>query len=217
MEFPRSSGHGIVSWVKLRLRLAEREAVAPPRTRPVRSSRAVTVYSCGCRRTRCSRRLRVLHLVPLRPRAPIDQLLLGRREERFGDGVVVGRADLAHRSGDAVGPGKLVEGQAHVSRALVGAVNMPRFRSSPADCHFESIGDQLGSHVIGHRPADDSARIEVLDGGLDPALPAPEVGDVGNPFRVRFSCGQVPEDQVVSDPDPGHPKRALAAPLLDQP
>jgi hypothetical protein len=38
--------------------------------------------------------------------------------------------------------------------------------------HLERVDDELGAHVVGHRPADDPSREGVLDGGeVDPALP----------------------------------------------
>src|SRR3954463_1605534 len=45
------------------------------------------------------------------PAAAVDELLLQRREEALGDGVVVAVAAAAHRLGDAGGAGLLGEGQ----------------------------------------------------------------------------------------------------------
>src|SRR5215217_1020611 len=45
----------------------------------------------------------------LGPRAPVDELLLERREEAFGDAVVVAVAAAAHRLGDPGGAGLLTE------------------------------------------------------------------------------------------------------------
>jgi hypothetical protein len=47
-----------------------------------------------------------------RPRAAVDELLLERREEALGDGVVEAVSLAAHRLGDAGGAGLLTERQA---------------------------------------------------------------------------------------------------------
>ena len=55
-----------------------------------------------------------LQLEPGRPAAAVDELLLERREERFGDGVVVRVAAGAHRDRDPRVAGGPPERQAHV-------------------------------------------------------------------------------------------------------
>ena len=100
----------------------------------------------------------------------MDELFLERREEALGDGVVVGAAFGAHRDGDAGVAGLLAEAQSDVLRALVGMMNEPGRRPAAMKRHLERVDDELGAHVVGHRPADDPAAVGVLDGGeIQPA------------------------------------------------
>ena len=78
--------------------------------------------------------------------------------------------------------------------------------------HLERVDDELGAHVIGHRPADDPARVGVLDGGeVDPALPGAQVGDVGHPQHVGLGRAEVALDEVVGDADAADADRRAAA------
>jgi hypothetical protein len=80
------------------------------------------------------------------------------------------------------------------------------------------VDDELGAHVMVHRPAHDPAAVDVLDGDeVQPPLPGPEVGDVGNPEHVRRLGPELPRDEVIRDPDAGNPDRRLALPAADQP
>jgi hypothetical protein len=66
-----------------------------------------------------------------------------------------------------------------------------RRRAAVRERYLERVDDQLGAHVVGHRPAGDPPRVEVLDGGqVQPALPGPEVGDVGDPDAIRAVGGE---------------------------
>src|SRR5206468_6025216 len=49
------------------------------------------------------------------------------------------------------------------------------------------------------------------------SLPAAQVGDVGDPAAVRCAGGEVAIEQIVGDPDAGHPDRRRTPPLGDQP
>ena len=60
-----------------------------------------------------------LELEPVGPGAPVDELLLEGREERLGDGVVVGVAVGAHRDRDPGLARGAAERQRDVLRALV--------------------------------------------------------------------------------------------------
>jgi hypothetical protein len=118
------------------------------------------------------------------PGAAVDELCFEGREEALGDGVVEAVALGAHRLRDPGGPGLLAEGQRHELAALIGVPDQPGCRPALGERHLQSIGDELGAHVIGHRPAHDPARVEVLDADS-------EVGDVGDPAAVRGAGGEV--------------------------
>jgi hypothetical protein len=83
-------------------------------------------------------------------------------------------------------------------------VNQARRGSAALNGHLERVDDELCAHVFGHRPADDRAAVGVLDGGeIDPALPRPQVGHVGDPQPVRHRRPEAPLDEIVGDADTG--------------
>jgi hypothetical protein len=151
-------------------------------------------------------------LAPGWPRAAVNQFLLACGEEALGDGVVVGAAIGAHRDGDASVAGLLAEAEADILTALDGM--MPEAATGPAAVqrHLERVDDELGAHMLGHRPADDPARKGVLNGGeVDPAFPAAQVGDVGDPQHVGRGATKAPFDQVVGDANAWEADRCPAA------
>ena len=113
-------------------------------------------------------------------------------------GVVPGVADRAHREVD---PGLLGVGavdQARVLRAVIrvrdhaGGVG-----AAGGDGHPERVEDELGLEVVAHRPADDPAAEDVLDGGEEEeALPGLDVLEVADPEPVRLRAGEVAVDEV---------------------
>ncbi len=120
------------------------------------------------------------------PGAAVDELLLDRREEALGDGVVVAVAAASHRLRDPGGAGLLAEGQRDELAALVGVPDQPARGAAVREGHLRRVDDELCAHVVGHGPPDDPARVEVLDGDeIQPALLGPEVGDVGHPAIIR--------------------------------
>src|SRR3954463_13950227 len=79
-------------------------------------------------------------------------------------------------------------------------VDQPRRRLPPLQGHPQGVARQLGPEVVGHRPADDLTRGHVLDRGqVQPALAGRDVGDVGQPDRVRSLGGEPPVEQVGRD------------------
>src|SRR4051794_26779569 len=82
----------------------------------------------------------------------------------------------------------------------VAMVDQPRRRLPPLQAHPQGVARQLGPEVVGHRPADDLARGHVLDRGqVQPALAGRDVGEVGQPDRVRSLGGELPVEQVGRD------------------
>jgi hypothetical protein len=66
--------------------------------------------------------------------------------------------------------------------------------------------------VIGHRPADDAAAEEVLDGDqVQPALPGSEIRDVGDPEPIARRREERAIDEVPANANARHPDRRLAA------
>jgi len=65
------------------------------------------------------------------------------------------------------------------------------------DGHPERVEHQLGLEVVAHRPADDPAAEDVLDGGEEEkALPGLDVLQVANPEPIRLGAGEVTVDEV---------------------
>ena len=88
-----------------------------------------------------------------RPRPGVDQLLLVRREERFGYGIIVTDTGPSEGPPDIVLGAVLVE---HGGRILAAAVGMEYHtgrRPAARDGHAEGVGDQAGPHVRGDGPA----------------------------------------------------------------
>jgi len=97
-------------------------------------------------------------------------------------------------------------------------MDQPGAGPAPVERHLQRVEDEFGSHVIGHRPADDPPRERVLDGGeIEPALPGAQVGDVGHPQHVRCGGAKLAPDEVVGDADARHPDRRAVALARDQP
>jgi hypothetical protein len=81
--------------------------------------------------------------------------------------------------------------------ALVAVVNHPGLGATLVQCHRQSIGHQLGAHVLGHRPADDPAGEHIQHHRqVHEALPGRHVRDVGGPDAVRLGRAELAFDQV---------------------
>ena len=62
----------------------------------------------------------------------------------------------------------------------------PRARLSRVEGHRQRVEDELGTHVVGDRPAHDATREEVDDDcQVQPPRPRPDIGDVGRPNSIR--------------------------------
>jgi hypothetical protein len=97
-------------------------------------------------------------------------------------------------------------------------MNRPVGRPAPPNGHLERVDHQLGTHVIGHAPADDPTAVGVLHRReIQPALPRAQVGHVGDPEHVRRGRREVTVDEVIGDPDARHADRGAAAPAALQP
>jgi hypothetical protein len=64
-----------------------------------------------------------------------------------------------------------------------------RIGAPAVQAHLQRVDDELGAHVLGHRPADDHPGERVLNSGeVEPALPGPQVGQICDPQHVRGGC-----------------------------
>jgi len=96
-------------------------------------------------------------------------------------------------------------------------VDEPGVGAPAREGHLQRVDDEIGAHVIGHRPADDPSAIGVLDGReIQPALPRAQIGDVGDPEHVRACRAEVALDEVIGDTDSGDADRRAPAALGDQ-
>ena len=56
------------------------------------------------------------------------------------------------------------EAERDVLAALIGVVHEPGVGATSVNGHRERVDDELGAHVVGHRPANDPPAISVLNG-----------------------------------------------------
>ena len=69
--------------------------------------------------------------------------------------------------------------------------------TADADCHPECVEDEVGFEVVAHRPADDPAAEDILDGSEEEeALTGLDVLEVADPEPVRLGAGEVAVDEV---------------------
>ena len=91
-------------------------------------------------------------------------------------------------------------------------MDQPRRRTPESERHLERVDDQLGAEMVGHRPADDPPREQVLDvREVHEPLPRRDVGDVRRPRLVRALGAKITLEQVRSDPDSAQPDRRAPA------
>ena len=70
-------------------------------------------------------------------------------------------------------------------------------RAAGGDGHAERVEDELALEVVAHRPADDPAAEDVLDGGEEEeALPGLDVLEVADPEPVGLRPREAPVDEV---------------------
>src|SRR5690349_6461948 len=87
-------------------------------------------------------------------------------------------------------------------------MDQPRRRPTVREGHLERVNDELGAHVIGHAPTDDPTAVDVLNGReIEPALPALQIRDVGDPEPVGPAGGEGAIDQVIANANAGNADR----------
>src|SRR5581483_12482128 len=85
-------------------------------------------------------------------------------------------------------------------RPVIGVCNDAGGVTTPGrDRHSERVEHELALQVVAHRPADDPAAEDVLDGGEEEeALPGLDVLEIAHPEPVRLRPGEVAVDEVRS-------------------
>ena len=79
-------------------------------------------------------------------------------------------------------------------------VDQPHGRPAVADRHRQRILAQDALQPLGHRPADDLHRGQILDGGeVEPAFVSWDVGDVSEPDRIGRNGSEVAVKQIGRD------------------
>src|SRR6267378_2034676 len=117
-----------------------------------------------------------------------EQLALQRREEALAHGVVVGIAHRSHRGPHLRFLAAKAEGDRGVLRTVVGVMH-DAFRAPLPERHVERGEHELGSQVLSHAPADDSATVGIEDHRqVQEPGPRRDVGNVGDPELVRASA-----------------------------
>src|SRR4051794_29798036 len=138
--------------------------------------------------------------LPGREVGAVHELGLEAAEEGLHGRVVPAVPLAAHGLPDAVPGEDRPVVLARVLHPAVGVLDQPRRRLPSLQGHPQGVARQLGPQVVGHAPADDLARGQVLDRGeVEPAFPGRDVAEVGQPDRVRPLGGEVPVEQVRRD------------------
>jgi hypothetical protein len=83
--------------------------------------------------------------------------------EGLADGIVIAIADASHRDLDPGLGAPFGEQHRGELAALVGVMNEAGVGATSGERHLERVDDELGAQMVGHRPADDPPREQVLD------------------------------------------------------
>lgn len=123
----------------------------------------------------------------------MSHLLLQQRPGRLHRSVIETGSRSRERRLDRPVPHSVPQLQARVLRSSIGVMNEPvSFRVPSSERHHQGVHDEIGDLAFTHRPTDDGLAVEVLDPGEDKlAVQAAELGDVGDPPRVRCRCGEI--------------------------
>src|ERR1019366_8133156 len=134
------------------------------------------------------------------PCSRVDELSLDGGEKTFRYGVIPTFSLAPDREHYAVMTGELAVVGTGVLASSVGMEDQSTFGTAVGERHGEGVRDELGAHVLGQGPPDDSTRRQVDDGGqVGPPLPGGDVGDVTDIATVNLLArSEVAPDQVES-------------------
>ncbi len=82
----------------------------------------------------------------------LKDLAFERGVERLGHRIVGAGAHRSHGLGHAEFSAQVGVGLAGVDRAVIGVKDRSRQRPSRLLCRLQGIGNEIGAHMIGHRP-----------------------------------------------------------------
>ena len=126
-----------------------------------------------------------------------DPLPLQQLEEALGDRVVVTVSPAAHAAIDAMGLEEGLPVAAGELAALVRGQHQAGLRLATPNRRRQRLKNQVGLHVPLRSPADNLAREQVQnDRQVKPALVSPDIGDIGDPMRVRRRHRELPVEPV---------------------
>jgi hypothetical protein len=121
----------------------------------------------------------------------LDALLFQAAEEGFGDRIVPAVAAPAHAGFERMGGAEPLEVVATILATLVGMHQDASVGFAAPDGHEEGIQRQFAAQRRLHGPAHHLAGVQVQHHGkVQPALPCPDVGDVGDPDLVGRVDGE---------------------------
>lgn len=132
----------------------------------------------------------------------LDPLFLQAAEKRLGDGIVPAVAFSAHTRLEMIRASESPPRIAAVLGALIG-VDQRTSRSSSPNRQQHGVEHELAVNGRPSSPSHDHAREQIHDDGqVQPALPSPNVGDVGHPRGVWPRGGEL-SLQEIRDKDRG--------------
>ena len=126
----------------------------------------------------------------------LDPLLLQAAEERFGNRIVPAVALSTHAGFEVV---RAAEASPRATAELRTLIGVDEGAPWPAVTHRREHGieDQLAVERGSRGPADDLPREQVQNyREIEPALPCPDVRDVGDPSRVWPRHGELPLEDI---------------------
>jgi hypothetical protein len=96
-------------------------------------------------------------------------------------------------------------------------MHQARVGSALPDRHLERLDDELGAHLLGHRPADAAATERIDDDSqVELALPGRDLGQIGYPEPIRRLRREVAAHEIRRRGDARDADRGLAVAAADQ-
>src|SRR5215213_1328452 len=136
---------------------------------------------------------------PRREAVTSKQLAFEGGKEALGRGVVEAIATAPHRADEPSFAQSPSEGKARVLTSLVGVMDEARRWPASPDRYVDGFDDQFAAEVIGHRPTDNTAAVDIKHHGqIEEARPGRHVGDVRHPQAIRGRSGEIAPHEVGS-------------------